>query len=106
MYWRTKIEQIGGIFYSDRIRIRAKLARMRNTGHRAWIWIPGMYMETTTFPSMNKDNGETVPLRNYLLFAVASNDFNKFKIAVNSTCNGSATVKMGTGLNVASNFYL
>jgi hypothetical protein len=43
MYCRTRVEQIGGIFYLGRIRIRiqirirAKLARMRHTGGTQYV---------------------------------------------------------------------
>jgi hypothetical protein len=40
-----------------------------------------------------KCNGVTVPLRNYLLFLVTSNDFVTFKRAVTNNCNGTVTRK-------------
>ncbi len=52
-------------------------------------------MDTTVFPSMSKSREAKVPLRNYLLFVVTSNDFVTFKTAVTSDCNGAIAVKNG-----------
>jgi hypothetical protein len=63
-----------------------------------------MDMDTTIVLRM-KCNEETFPLRNHFLFAVIGNDFITFKTAVTSNFNREATVKMGNGLEVASQLY-
>jgi hypothetical protein len=53
-------------------------------------------MRSLTFIyNSDKSNGIMVPLHNWLLFAVTSNDFVTFQRAVTSNCNGTVTRKNG-----------